>query len=189
MSVLISSNQMFHAVSYLKIIIGPMWSGKTSEVINIYKHNCIAQIPTVIINFEEDTRYHDEKLSSHDKIMLPCSKYKTLAPLLHKISNYKCFIIDEAQFFPDLYLVVEKLLDAGKIVYVCGLDSDFQMKKFGHILDIIPLADEIIKKQALCAICRNGKKASFSKRLTKDTVQKLIGAVNYIPVCRECHKK
>lgn len=188
MSVLIDSNQMFHAASYLKIIIGPMWSGKTSEVINIYKYNSIAQISTLIINFEEDKRYHDTKLSSHDKVMLPCSKYKTLEPVLDKINDYKCFIIDEAQFFPDLYSIVDTLLNAGKIVYVCGLDSDFRMRKFGHILDIIPLADEVLKKQALCAICRNGKKASFSKRLSEETTQKLIGVENYIPVCRECHK-
>ena len=62
------------------------------------------------------------------------------------------------------------------------------MNKFGQILDIIPLADEVVKKQALCAICRNGKRASFTKRLTKENVQKLIGSTNYIPVCRKCHK-
>jgi len=68
------------------------------------------------------------------------------------------------------------------------LDGDFQMKKFGHILDIIPLADEVIKKQALCAICQNGKKASFTKRLSENHAQKIIGSSDYIPVCRECHK-
>ncbi len=189
MNTLISATKMFHAESYLKVIIGPMWSGKTSEVINIYKYNSIAQISTLIVNFEEDKRYHDTNLSSHDKVMLPCSRYKTLAPILNRVDDYKCFIIDEAQFFPDLYSIVESLLDAGKIVYVCGLDSDFRMKKFGNILDIIPLADEVLKKQALCAICRNGKKASFSKRLSEETTQKLIGVENYLPVCRECHKK
>ena len=48
---------------------------------------------------------------------------------------------------------------------------------------------EVVKKQALCAICRNGKKASFTKRLTNGSSQKLIGNTNYIPVCRECHKR
>ncbi len=62
------------------------------------------------------------------------------------------------------------------------------MKKFGHILDIIPIADEVVKKQALCAICKNGNKASFTKRLNGNSSQKLIGNDNYIPVCRECHK-
>jgi thymidine kinase len=177
-------------VGYLKIIIGPMWSGKSTEVIKIYKHNCIAQISTLVVNYEEDRRYHANKLSTHDKTMIPCKRYSNLRDLL-KLPNldfYKCFVIDEAQFFDDLYVVVEKLLEKNKVVYICGLDSDFKMKKFGHIIDLIPIADEVIKKQALCALCKNGKKASFTKRLSQEDVQKLIGTNNYIPVCRSCHK-
>jgi len=60
------------------------------------------------------------------------------------------------------------------------------MEKFGQIIDVIPLADEVIKKQALCAICRNGKKAAFTKRLSDGEEQVIIGN-DYIPVCRECH--
>jgi len=176
--------------SYLKVVIGPMWSGKSTEIINIYKYNLIAKLSTLVVNFEEDKRYHETNLSTHDKIMIPCIRFKKLTELLNikDIDKFKCIVIDEAQFFDDLYIVVKTLLEKGKIVYVCGLDGDFQMEKFGHILDIIPLADEVIKKQALCAICQNGKRASFTKRLTGENVQKLIGSSNYIPVCRECHK-
>ncbi len=176
--------------AYLKVIIGPMWSGKSTEVVNIYNYNQIAQIPTMIVNFAEDKRYHETKLSTHDKRMIPCKRFMKLAHLIdHKeLHEYKCIVIDEAQFFDDLVDAVAVLLQMKKFVYVCGLDGDFQMKKFGHILDVIPMADEVIKKQALCAICRNGKKASFTKRLTSESSQKLIGNSNYIPVCRECHK-
>ena len=176
--------------TYLKVIIGPMWSGKSTEVINIYKHNCIAQISTLVINYDEDVRYHEKKLSTHDKIMIPCTRFSKLANLLDydDLYKFKCVVIDEAQFFDDLELAVKQLLTLKKFVYVCGLDADFQMNKFGQILDIIPLADEVVKKQALCAICRNGKRASFTKRLTNENVQKLIGSTNYIPVCRKCHK-
>ena len=41
--------------AYLKVIIGPMWSGKSTEVINIYKYNQIAQIPTLVVNYAEDS--------------------------------------------------------------------------------------------------------------------------------------
>lgn len=187
--ILPNQNTKMNTDSYLKIIIGPMWSGKSTEVIKIYKHNCIAQISTLVINYEEDKRYDKEKLSTHDKVMIPCDRYTNLTDLL-KLPNldfYKCIVIDEAQFFHDLYVVVEELLKRNKFVYICGLDSDFEMKKFGHIIDLVPMADEVIKKQALCAICRNGKKASFTKRLSKENVQKLIGTNNYIPVCRSCH--
>lgn len=194
MANIIKPTIMSQPTAYLKVIIGPMWSGKSTEVINIYKHNCIAQISTLVVNYEEDKRYHDQKLSTHDKTMIPCKRFNQLTDLLNykDLHKFKCIVIDEAQFFEDLQKTVEKLLSMDKFVYVCGLDGDFQMKKFGYVLDIIPIADEVIKKQALCAICRNGKKASFTKRLSKEghpvTTQKLIGTNNYIPVCRECHK-
>ena len=177
--------------AYLKVIIGPMWSGKSTEVINIYKYNRIAQINTLVVNFAEDKRYHETKLSTHDKVMIPCKRFVKLAHLIDdkELHDYKCIVIDEAQFFDDLVDAVAILLQMKKFVYVCGLDGDFQMKKFGQILDVIPMADEVIKKQALCAICRNGKKASFTKRLTNESSQKLIGNSNYIPVCGECHKR
>ena len=190
MATIIKPTTMSQPTAYLKVIIGPMWSGKSTEVINIYKHNCIAQISTLVINYEEDKRYHDQKLSTHDKTMIPCKRFNQLVDLLNykDLHKFKCIVIDEAQFFEDLQETVEILLSMNKFVYVCGLDGDFQMKKFGYVLDIIPIADEVIKKQALCAICRNGKKASFTKRLSNESSQKLIGTNDYIPVCRECHK-
>ena len=190
MANIIKPTTMSQPTAYLKVILGPMWSGKSTEVINIYKHNCIAQISTLVINYEEDKRYHDQNLSTHDKTMIPCKRFNKLADLLNykDLYKFKCVVIDEAQFFEDLKKAVETLLSWNKFVYVCGLDGDFQMKKFGYVLDIIPIADEVIKKQALCAICRNGKKASFTKRLSSESSQKLIGTNDYIPVCRECHK-
>ena len=193
MANIIIPTTMSQPAAYLKVIIGPMWSGKSTEVINIYKHNCIAQISTLVVNYDEDKRYHDQKLSTHDKTMIPCKRFNKLSDLLKykDLHKFKCVVIDEAQFFEDLKKSVEILLSMDKFIYVCGLDGDFQMKKFGYVLDIIPFADEVIKKQALCAICRNGKKASFTKRLSEEghavTTQKLIGTNNYIPVCRECH--
>ena len=181
------NNIMF---SYLKVIIGPMWSGKSSEVVRIYKHNCIARISTIVVNYADDKRYDEYLLSTHDKVKIPCHRYTRLSELLESgdLCEIKCIVIDEAQFFDDLYDSVKELLSRGKMVYVCGLDSDYEMKKFGQIIDVIPLADEVIKKQALCAICRNGKKAAFTKRLSDDHGQVVIGN-DYIPVCRECHNK
>ena len=61
------------------------------------------------------------------------------------------------------------------------------MKKFGQILDLIPLADHVEKLHAVCSLCK--APASFTKRLTRETAQKVIGSDNYIPVCRACHLK
>ena len=175
-------------VGYLRVILGPMFSGKTSELISIYRHNQIAQIPTLVVNYIEDTRYDAEKLSTHDGLMIPCTRLKHLGPVFKLTRTFDAIIINEGQFFDDLYEVVKGLLKLRKTIYVCGLDGDYQQKKFGQVLDIIPLADEVEKRKALCALCRDGTEAAFTRRLTNETEQKVIGSENYIPVCRGCHR-
>jgi thymidine kinase len=176
---------------YLKIILGCMYAGKTSKLINIYKMMKFSNIETMVINYEEDTRYHSTHLSTHDKVMIPCVKAGKLMDLKNteNIDKVKVFIINEGQFFEDLYIFVKEMLDKEKHIYVCGLDGDYKMNKFGQMLDIIPLSNEIEKLSAICSICKNGTKAYFTKRITNEEGQKVIGSDNYLPVCRKCHKK
>lgn len=179
-------------IGYLEIILGCMYSGKTSKLISIYKHNLIAEIPTCVINYIDDTRYHDKHLSTHDKVMIPCMQVKNLYDIFERdktlLNKIDTFIINEGQFFGDLYDVVKLLVNThGKSVYVGGLDGDYKMERFGQILDLIPLCDSVEKLKAICTICK--KPAAFTKRLTKETQQKVIGCNNYLPVCRACHLK
>jgi len=98
-------------------------------------------------------------------------------------------LINEGQFFEDLYKVVVDLLKENKKVYVCGLDGDFERKKIGQILDLIPLCDKVTKLTSLCSICRDGTPGIFSMRLTDEKSQILVGVDNYAPVCRNCFSK
>ena len=140
---------------YLKIIIGSMFSGKTSELIAISRLYQVCNISCCIINFNEDTRYSKTMLSTHDQIMVPCISTPRLTSVVENMQIYKVILINEAQFFPDLYDIVKNLIEKyKKIVYICGLDGDYKRCKFGQILDLVPLCDEIVKKQALCMICR-----------------------------------
>jgi len=112
-------------------------------------------------------------------------KFERDKTLLNKIDT---FIINEGQFFGDLYDVVKLLVNThGKSVYVGGLDGDYKMERFGQILDLIPLCDSVEKLKAICTTCK--KPAAFTKRLTKETQQKVIGNNIYLPVCRSCHLK
>jgi thymidine kinase len=97
-------------------------------------------------------------------------------------------LINEGQFFDDLFEVVNDMINHGKQVYVCGLDGDFERKKFGQILDLIPLCDKVSKLTTLCAICKNGTLGIFTTRLTSEKEQTIIGSDSYIPVCRDCYK-
>ena len=178
----------------INLTLGCMFSGKTSALLNVAKLNKLIGKNVLLINFNQDSRYSSsDKITTHDKVSIDC---KTCGEdLMDVFKNYnqeymdsQVICINEGQFFRNLVSFCLMACNQNKEIHVCGLDGDFQMRKFGQILDVIPMADEVVKKQALCAICRNGKKASFTKRLTNESSQKLIGNSNYIPVCRECHK-
>jgi thymidine kinase len=175
---------------YLELILGPMFSGKTTYLINTYYDSVKINKRVVAINYSDDTRYSDNMLSSHDKTMIPCLFSRKIADLLNKddINNSDIVLINEGQFFEDLYdsvvYLVEKL---NKHVYVCGLDGDFKRKKFGTILDLVSLCDKITK---LCSNCNECKKpALFSHRITNESSQIVIGVNNYVPLCRNCYLK
>jgi len=191
---------------YLELFIGPMFSGKTSKLLEIYKQNIFCNIPIIVINHSADKRYHETELSTHDKIMIPCVQTTDLltlwnytaldVPIDDELSRChihfrqaKVVLINEGQFFSDLYPCVMKLLKEKKKIYICGLDGDFERKRFGTILDLIPLCDKVTKMTSLCGNCRNGTLAIFSRRITTETTQFLIGSDNYIPVCRDCYDK
>jgi thymidine kinase len=181
---------------YLELIIGPMFSGKTSKILEIYKQCIFCNISVSIINHIIDKRYDTQMVSSHDKIMAPCLQSSTLAELWNNVDELdkNCLkisdviLINEGQFFPDLYDVVFDMLQNNKKIYICGLDGDFERKKFGSILDLIPLCDKITKLTSLCSLCKNGTPAIFSMRLTEEKEQTVVGSDNYIPVCRFCYE-
>ncbi len=180
--------------AYLELIIGPMFSGKTSRIVEIYKKCKFCDISVTVINHILDDRYDDILLSTHDKIKIPCVKTDKLMELynnsnMEQILNSEVILINEGQFFSDLQEFVKKMLKIDKKIYVCGLDGDFERKKFGQILDLIPLCDKVTKLTSLCNICKNGTHAIFSKRVSLETEQTIVGFDNYIPVCRKCYDK
>ena len=79
------------------------------------------------------------------------------------------------------------MLKCNKKVYICGLDGDFERKKFGQMLDLIPYCDHVTKMSSLCSLCKNGTRGIFSMRLSDEKEQMLIGSDNYVPVCRNCY--
>jgi thymidine kinase len=191
--------------AYLEIITGPMFSGKTSKLLEIYKQCKFCSIHVEVINHSADKRYDESMLSTHDKSMIPCIQTDKLSNVWFyehldetidieigndhmKLRNADVILINEAQFFEDLYLCVREMLSQNKKVFIAGLDGDFERKKFGQILDLFPLCDKITKLTSLCSICKNGEPGIFSMRLNKDKKQMLIGSDNYIPVCRICYE-
>jgi thymidine kinase len=191
--------------AYLEIITGPMFSGKTSKLLEIYKQCNFCNIPVSVINHSADKRYDETMLSTHDKSMIPCIQTDKISKVWFyndldetfdiesgndhmSLRNADVILINEAQFFDDLYVCVNDMLKENKKIFVSGLDGDFERKKFGQILDLFPLCDKITKLTSLCSLCKNGEPGIFSMRLNKNKSQMLIGSDNYIPVCRSCYE-
>lgn len=184
-------------MAYLKIIIGPMFSGKTSALLEVYKKAMFCNKKVMVINYSHDKRYSDTELSTHDLKMIPCTQTTKLGELFDiynkvdraEILKQDIILINEGQFFSDLFEWVSYIIENHPIhIYVCGLDSDFEKKKFGTIVDLIPIADSVEKLTSWCVICKNGTPAIYSHRLSNETQQCIIGSSNYIPLCRNCFK-
>ena len=180
---------------YLKIILGPMTSGKTTELIKEYNRHIAGGFKCCFINHSTDDRYGsgNSKTSTHNKSVVnntfSCEKLDYLMlDETERIEPFDVFFINEGQFFSDLKFYVDYLVNRkNKKVYVCGLDGDFRREKFGTLLDIIPICDDIIKLKALCIKCKKSE-AIFTHRLTAQKEQTIVGgSESYCALCRSCY--
>lgn len=179
---------------YLELILGPMFSGKTSTLKKIYDQCIYCNIPVMVINYEDDNRYCDASfMSTHDKIMIPCVKGLSISEILEinkeKLNDSEVILINEGQFFKDIDQVIHLVENLHKRVYICGLDGDFKKNKIGSLIDLIPHCDNVYKLKSLCSECRDGKPGLFSYRISNETDQVVIGVENYKPVCRGCFER
>lgn len=180
---------------YLELILGSMFSGKTSYLLDVYKKSVFCNIPVAVINYTADSRYTTEPmLSTHDKQMIPCILATTIEEAIRNnsetINHAETILINEGQFFPDIEEKVKELVEgSNKRVYICGLDGDFERKPLGNLLQLVPFSDHIIKLKSLCSLCRDGTPGVFSFRVTNEKSQVVIGSSNYIPLCRECYQR
>ncbi|XP_065826518.1 thymidine kinase, cytosolic-like [Oscarella lobularis] len=187
MSMVSTPGVQFHKGSgQIQLILGPMFSGKTTELLRRMKRYEIAKHSCIIIKYDKDNRYSNDGISTHDQQVgsaLSCSR---LLDVKMKIRDYSVVGIDEAQFFPDVVEFCEELADMGTTVIVAALDGTFQRKPFGSVLNLIPLAENVVKLSAVCMNCF--RDASFSRRLTAETKVEVIGGADkYMAVCRECY--
>ncbi|EOA22745.1 hypothetical protein CARUB_v10003457mg [Capsella rubella] len=174
----------------IHVVVGPMFSGKTTTLLR----RILAEKQTgkniAVIKSNKDTRYCTESIVTHDGEKFPCWSLPDLSSFKERfgIEDYENRLdvigIDEAQFFGDLYEFCREAADKeGKTVIVAGLDGDFMRRRFGSVLDLIPIADTVTKLTSRCEVC--GKRASFTMRKTEERVTELIGGAEvYMPVCR-----
>jgi|TARA_Y100000992_G_scaffold83794_1_gene53553 thymidine kinase len=168
----------------LKIIMGNMFSGKTSELVRRLKRYEVIGKNILVINSSKDTRCMEHVLRTHDNMKFECIKTNNLKELNYE--KVDIIAIDEAQFFIGLKTFVEKALKRGKTIILTGLDGNYKQEKIGEILECIPLADKVFKLSAMCMECMDGTHGPFTKRIVNNNEVELIGGKEmYRAVCRK----
>lgn len=199
------SGRVFHAsastsakvgvMGQIQLILGPMFSGKTSELLRRVQRHALASHRCTLLKSARDTRYTTSatggiaaarpQVTTHDRHSMTAVSVMRLSEAAHLADATDVFGIDEGQFFPDLVEFAEQQANAGKIVIVSALDGTFQRRPFGSILELVPRAESVTK---LCAVCRScGCDAAFSHRLTPEKKTIVVaGSDKYEALCRAC---
>jgi len=184
----------------LDLVLGTMFSGKTSNILSKITKYAILNYSIIYINIEFDNR-SENCFSTHNPLFdskinfmngesinnnINMIKSKSLMDL--DILDYDIIIIDESHFFDDLVEFVKNCLDLNKHIIVAGLIGDFKGNKFGKTLDLIPFCTNIERLHAYCIECAKNKICSiaiYSKKINKCRKSVDIGgSEKYIPVCR-----
>ncbi len=172
---------------WVEVICGSMFSGKTEELIRRLKRARIANLKVEIFKPIIDTRYHEEKIVSHDENAILSTPVDNSQKILLLAQDVDVVGIDEAQFFDDeISNVCGQLALKGIRVIVAGLDMDYQKKPFGQMPNLLAEADYITKLHAICVVC--GNIANYSYRKSAEGGQVLLGEKDkYEPRCRRCY--
>ena len=180
---------MFVEGGKIKLIIGPMFSGKSTMLTDTVRKFVYKGMKTVLVNFAADKRYDKEgKIVTHEQVKYNALSCYQLQDNLTELMKYDVIGIDEGQFFPDLVEVSETLCKNGKIVVVSALSGNFKMEPFENVSKLISKADKIKLLKAYCYFCH--KRAGFSLRTVRNDKEILIGASDmYRPVCKACYYK
>ena len=174
----------------LEIVLGPMFSGKSSYALSFIRRQEVIGKKIVVIKPDIDQRYSNKNvLVTHDQEMVPCILWKTYKPLCETsdILEANCIVVEEAQFFRGLHSFIKHMMENyKKHILIVGLDGDRMQKPFGEILDCIPWATSLKKLHALCCECSDGTPAHYtaSKRFFETEEQVSVGGLEkYSAVC------
>lgn len=191
----------FGSKGCIELIIGPMFSEKSTEMVSRIRRAAYAGQASVIIKHNNDERYG----GAVDVLTTPnirqtstpssefCAAIRVVAAvaLSDVVPNMfeRVIGVDEGQFYPDLVKTCERWASMGFRVIVAALDGDFARRPFGGVCDLVPLCESVKKRRGICMDCRCCESA-FTRRLGSNRVLIQIGAgERYRAVCRACYNK
>ena len=171
--------------------VGPMFSGKTTELLRLFERKTHAGVPCILVKFAGDDRYSNDCVVSHRDTFgnvrqmpsVSLSKLRDLELFL-KEEGINTVFIDEIQFFPDKEFIAE-LLNRDINVTASGLNGDWRAKMFPGMADLFAMAYDIKMFQSVCGFCKS-ENACYSKKIVKDK-DGIGGSEMYRAACRDCY--
>ena len=176
----------------IEVITGPMFSGKSEELIRRLKRAQIARRRVACFKPDVDLRYHRTAIASHSAQTLEAITVPSVEALRAAFFEQdeqqpiEVIGIDEAQFFDEsLVGLAGEFVRQGKRVILAGLDMTFSGEPFGPIPALMAVADEVLKLSAVCMVC--GAPAIHTQRLSSNQQLVMVGAAGiYEARCRAC---
>ncbi len=175
----------------LTVITGPMYSGKTTELLSYVEIYTLGKKDIKVFKPSIDKRYGVEKIRSHSGIEVDAIVINKPEEI-HDYINGKTqgVFVDEVQFLDDtLFSVVKELLDRDIDVFCAGLDLSFKQNPFRTTMKLLALANEVIKKRAVCSMCGEHTATLSYKTTGGESEIDVGGKEKYIAVCRDCYNK
>ena len=182
----------------IKVIYGPMFSGKTSELLRHIRDDSNSDKKTKLFKPLIDKRYSKVAVVTHDGKVQRAHRIDVTKEGLEKMRNIiyndepDIVGIDEAQFFPPEMVDMLREFSPYTDIIAAGLDMDFAGNKFETTDNLIKIADETKQLKSVCAVC--GKEATMTQRIAnvsafnKDEHRVLVGGSEYYePRCENCH--
>ena len=174
-------------IGWIEVICGPMFSGKSEELIRRLRRSIIARKRVEVFKPAIDNRYSDDEIVSHGDLRMKSQVVNDAAEIPNRIDwRSEVVGLDEANFMgPKLVEVAQRLADSGKQVIISGLDTDYLGRPFPPIPDLLAHAESITKTLAICMRCGNPAKHTQRLRGSDDLI--VVGAADmYEARCRRC---
>jgi thymidine kinase len=174
-------------LGWLEVICGPMFSGKSEELIRRLRRSIIARKRVQVFKPAIDTRYSADEIVSHGDLRMKSEVVASGCEILDRIDwRSEVIGVDEANFMgPALVETAQRLADSGKQVIIAGLDTDYMGRPFAPVPDLLALAETITKTLAICMRCGNPAKHTQRLRGSDDLI--VVGAAGiYEARCRRC---
>ena len=175
------------SIGWIEVVCGPMFSGKSEELIRRLRRAEIARQRVQIFKPGIDQRYSDDHIVSHSELKIQSEGVKDWQELEKKLDwRTEVIGIDEAQFLGDgIVDLVVRLADLGKRIIIAGLDTDYLGRPFHPMPELLAVADDITKYLAICMQC--GNPAKHTQRLVASEELVVVGAAGmYEARCRRC---